>query len=147
MQSLTERTVCRRFVTTSFFLVDRCVYSRSFCGFFGVVTVNIFSPVNKNVANIIMAHYIFALWFLSFFPRLISAVRDWMSSILHTWCGLSANLECMSEMCCMRLAENTGCKKSPFWYHHNFLGYIFGTKTHIDNGKKLVKQQYLLYMS
>ena len=23
----------------------------------------------------------------------------------HTWCGLSANLECMSEMCCMRLAE------------------------------------------
>ena len=28
----------------------------------------------------------------------------------HTWCGLSANLECMSEMCCMQLAENTGCK-------------------------------------
>jgi len=29
----------------------------------------------------------------------------------HTWCGLSANLECMSGMCCTRLAENTGCKK------------------------------------
>jgi len=35
-------------------------------------------------------HYIFALWFLSisyllFFPRLISAVADWMSTILpHT---------------------------------------------------------------
>jgi len=29
-------------------------------------------------------HYIFALWFLlsSFFPRLISAVADWMSTIL-----------------------------------------------------------------
>jgi len=32
-------------------------------------------------------HYIFALWFLSssifvFFPRLISVVRDWMSTIL-----------------------------------------------------------------
>jgi len=28
-------------------------------------------------------HYIFALWFLlSFFPRLISAVGDWMSTIL-----------------------------------------------------------------
>ena len=32
-------------------------------------------------------HYIFALWFLlllflSFFPRLISAVADWMSAIL-----------------------------------------------------------------
>jgi len=65
-------------------------------------------------------HYIFALWFLSssFFPRLISAVRDWMSTILpHMvtwWCGLSANLECMSEMCCTRLAQNTGRKKSAF---------------------------------
>ena len=28
----------------------------------------------------------------------------------HTWCGLSANLECRSEMCCMWLAENTGRK-------------------------------------
>jgi len=34
----------------------------------------------------------------SFFPRLISAVADWMSTI-YTWCGLSANLECRSEMC------------------------------------------------
>jgi len=24
--------------------------------------------------------------------------------------GLTANLECRSEMCCTRLAENTGCK-------------------------------------
>jgi len=29
-------------------------------------------------------HYIFALWFLSFFlPRLISAVADWMSTIIR----------------------------------------------------------------
>jgi len=27
-------------------------------------------------------HYIFALWFL-FFPRLISATADWMSTILR----------------------------------------------------------------
>ena len=54
-------------------------------------------------------HYVFALWFLllsSFFPRLISAIADWMS-----WCGLSANFRCRSETCCTRLAENTGCKK------------------------------------
>jgi len=31
----------------------------------------------------------------------------------HTWCGLSANLECSSGMCCTRLAENTGRKKLP----------------------------------
>ena len=45
-------------------------------------------------------HYIFALWFLYFFlffPRLISAVADWMSTILlhKCICGPSANLECM----------------------------------------------------
>jgi len=61
-------------------------------------------------------HYIFTLWFLLFsscFPRLISAVADWMSAILshHTCCGLSANLECRSEMCCTRLAGNAGPKK------------------------------------
>jgi len=28
-----------------------------------------------------------------------------------TWCGLSVNLECRSEMWCTRLAENTGPKK------------------------------------
>ena len=28
-----------------------------------------------------------------------------------TWCGPSAYLECMSETCCARLAENTGRKK------------------------------------
>jgi len=36
----------------------------------------------------------------------------------HTWCGLSANLECRSEMCFMQLTENTRtqklCKKN---YH------------------------------
>jgi len=29
----------------------------------------------------------------------------------HIWCYLSANLECRSEMCCTRLAENAGRKK------------------------------------
>ena len=34
-----------------------------------------------------------------FFPRLISAATDWMSTILlHIWRGPSANLECRSEM-------------------------------------------------
>ena len=76
--------------------------------------------------------YIFLLWFFlllsygrplyfcrgffissfSFFPRLISAVGDWMSTVpyVHTWCGLSANLECRYETYCTRLAENTGRK-------------------------------------
>ena len=60
--------------------------------------------------------------------------------VYHTstqWCGLRANLECMSEMCCMRLAENTGRKKSPFCHHRTTLsGYFFRTKARIDNRKK-----------
>ena len=43
--------------------------------------------------------------FFFLFPGLISAVADWMSTILwHITCP-SANLECRSEMCCTRLAE------------------------------------------
>jgi len=55
---------------------------------------------------------------LSFFPRLFSAVADWMSTIgyFDTWCGLSANLECRTEMCCT-LAENTRRKNSPSAHH------------------------------
>ena len=34
----------------------------------------------------------------------------------HTWCGLSANLECMSEMCCTQLAENK-CKNYAKNHH------------------------------
>jgi len=69
---------------------------------------------------------------------------------LHTWCGVSANLECMSEMFCTRLAENTWRKNyakiaicAP---PHNLSGWIFATEACIDNRKKIVKRQYLLHM-
>jgi len=53
----------------------------------------------------------------------------------------------MSEVCCKRLAENTGHKKSPFWYHRtNLSGHVFATKACIDNRKKPVKHQYLLHI-
>jgi len=49
----------------------------------------------------------------SFFLCLISPTQ-WLQTgclpYFHTWCGLSANLECRSESCCRRLAENTGRK-------------------------------------
>jgi len=85
-------------------------------------------------------HYIFALWFTlssiylsSYFPRLISAVADWMSTILpHEF------IACRSETWRTRLAENTGRKKivknSPSGHHRTTLsGYIFATKARIDN--------------
>jgi len=90
--------------------------------------------------------------FLSFFffssPNLSGRRVD----VYHTstWCGLSANLECKSEMCCTRLAGNTGRKsrqKSPSAYHRTTLSHsIFATKACIDNRKKCVKQQYVLHM-
>ena len=47
-------------------------------------------------------------------------------------------------MCCTQLAGNVGPKKSPSGHHRtNLLGYVFTTKAHIDNRKKLVKQHYL----
>jgi len=56
---------------------------------------------------------IFFFFYLSFFlAHLISAATNWMSTILlYTWRGHSTNLECRSEMCCTRLAANTGHKK------------------------------------
>jgi len=51
----------------------------------------------------------------------------------------------MCEMCCTRLAENTGRKKSPFWHHRTTLsGSICAAEACVDNRKKIVKQQYLV---
>jgi len=72
--------------------------------------------------------------------------------VYHTsiWCGLSANLECRSEMCCMRLAEKIQDAKiapnSPAHIRTNLSGYVFTAKACIDNWNKLAKQQYLLHM-
>jgi len=91
----------------------------------------------------------FFFFYLFSSPNL-SVVGEWISTVLysHSWCGLSANLECMSEMCCTRLVQNKGRKKSPFWHHRtNLSGCIFAAKAYIDYGKKLVKHGYLLQMS
>jgi len=70
-------------------------------------------------------HYIFILSFvvLLFFPRVISAVAEWMSAILAH-------------------------QKSPSVHHRTTLsGYIFATEVRIDSRKKTCKQQYVLHMS
>ena len=101
------------------------------------------------------AIYIFILCFLlsfflsSFFPRLISAVGDWMSTI-HTLCGLSVNLQCRSETCCVRLTENIARKKSRKSRHLGTIPKLCPTISsqlrHVSTiGKNLVKQWYLLH--
>jgi len=56
-------------------------------------------------------HYILQLWFLSFFllvPFFAYSQRSQSRCLpyFHTGCGPSSNLECMSELCCTRLAKN-----------------------------------------
>ena len=67
------------------------------------------------------------LYFLYFCPVVCSSssfILSWSNLSHHrldvchtsthnTWCGLSANLQCRSEMCSTWLAENTRRKKSP----------------------------------
>ena len=96
-------------------------------------------------------HYVFALWFLSFFFLFLAYSKPSQTACLpyfHTWFDLSANLECRSETYCTRLAGNAGRKKSSSGHHRTILsGYIFATNTHIDNRKKPLKQQHLLHLS
>jgi len=61
-------------------------------------------------------HYMFVLFFLSFFPFFLAKSQRSQTGCLpyfHTWCGFSANLEWRSEMYCTRLAGNTVRKQSP----------------------------------
>jgi len=78
--------------------------------------------------------------FLLFSSPILSGRRLDVYHTFDTRYGLSANLECMSEMCCTRLAGNTGRKnrqKSAICHHHTTLSaYIFATKACIDNREK-----------
>ena len=85
-------------------------------------------------------------FYLSSFFLAISFITDWMSTILPhmVW----PYCESRMQVCCTRLAGNTGRKKLPSAHHRTTLSdYIFASKACIDNRKKTVKQQYLLYMS
>jgi len=61
-------------------------------------------------------------------------------------CGFSVNLECRSETCCARLAENTARKKiankAPSGHHPtNLSGYIFANMFESTIGKNLLSSK------
>jgi len=66
---------------------------------------------------------------------------------VYTWCGLSANLGCRSEMCCRRLAENTGrindAKIIISAPPHIFVGLYLRNYGIYRQSEKIVKQQYI----
>jgi len=105
---------------------------------------------------IIGGHYIFALWFLSifflFFLAWFQPPQVGCLPYFDTLCGPSVKLECMSERCCTRLAANAGPKKVAKNRHLGTIPQICRAISsqlrHVSTiGKKLVEQQYLLYMS
>jgi len=76
-----------------------------------------------------------------FFPRLISAVGDWMSTILPhmVWPQCEFRMQVWNVLHVARWKYRTQKwrKKSPSRYHPTTLsGYIFATKACIDNRKK-----------
>jgi len=104
-------------------------------------------PIGQAVIFCSCGFFFFFLLLLLFYLAYSRRSQIGYLAYFHTWCGLSANLEWRSEICCTRLTENTGCKNMPSAHHRTTLsGYIFATKACIDNPKKLAKQQYLLHM-
>jgi len=100
------------------FLWPRCGIRQAImflpCGFFVSSFSSLWPPYVIGQAIIFLScGFFYLLLSIFFFPRLISAVADWMSNILPKMCASSANLECRSEMCCTWLAGNAGSKKSP----------------------------------
>jgi len=72
------------------------------------------------------------------------------TSTVHTWCGLSANLECRFEMYCTWLAEIQDAKTRQRIAIAQLCRAISSQLTHVStrqSEKKLVKQQYPLQMS
>ena len=93
------------------------------------------------VSIYISVSFFFFFFFFFFFLRLISAVADWMSTVLpHMMkCAACGLLEIQDT----KLRQN-----SPSAHHRTTLsGNIFATKVYVSTIEKRVKPQYLLYIS
>jgi len=144
-QQLTSPVVC---LLTSFFcselkievdqrLPDLCVINPFESGVDNVY----FSMAAVYVIGQVICIFILSFVLLSFFPRLISAVADWMSAILHTmvWPYCEFRMQVWNVLHAARWKYRTQklAKKSPSGHHRTTLsGYIFANKACIDNRKK-----------
>ena len=82
-------------------------------------------------------------FFLFFYLAWSQRLQTGCLPYFHTWCGLSAKLECRSEMYCTWLAENTGhktsSKKSSYRHHRTTLSGCITQLRHISTvGKNLL---------
>jgi len=128
-----------------------CIYVACLHFTFYAFKLQIFMVALCNRADHSILPLFLSIFFFFFSPNLSGRRLD-VLPYFHTWCGLSANFECMSERCCMRLAANEGSKKVAKNRHLGTIPQlcrpISSELRHVSTiGKKLVKQQYLLYMS
>jgi len=97
----------------------------------------LWSPYVIGQTIIFSSCFFFLSFFLFFFLALSQRSDIGCLPYFGIWCGLSAKLECRSEMRCTQLAANTGRKKSPSRCHRTTLsGYSFAIKARIDNRKR-----------
>jgi len=118
----------------------------SSCGFFFLM-----ATLWNRAHHYILPCGFFYLLLLSciFFPCLISAVGDWISTILPhmVWplCKFRMQVWNVLHMAHWKYRIQKIAKKSPSVHHRTTLSdYIFATKEHIENRKKTC---YLLQMS
>jgi len=99
------------------------------------------------VCGFVRTFWISLLWlpcgffFFLFFPRLISAVADWMSAILPhmmwPYCEFRMQVWNVLHVARWKYRTQRSRQKSPSVHHRTALsGYIFATKARIDNWKK-----------
>jgi len=95
----------------------------------------------------VVSFFLLCLFISFFFPRLIPAVADRMSTILLDMLRRSANLECRSEMCCTRLAGNAARKNRQKFVicapSYNFVGLYLRNEGTCQQSGKTFKQRYL----
>jgi len=95
-------------------------------------------------------YFVLFLLLSFFFPRLISAVADWMSSIHGVALGeLTMHVWNLLHAARLRYRMHKVAKNYPSGHHCTTLSdYIFAINARIDNRKKTrTKQQYLPHMS
>jgi len=98
---------------------------------------------NRAGHYILSCGFFFLFFYLSVFPRIISAVADWMSACHTSTHGVAlvriyhADLKHAARGSLKKYSTQNVAKKSPSGRHRTTLsGYIFATKARINNRKK-----------
>ena len=110
------------------------------CSFF-LLSSSLWSPYVIGQTIIFLPCDFYLSFFFLFFPPLISAVGDWISTILlhmaWPYCEFRMHVWNLLHAARCKYRTQKSRQKSPSGHHRTTLsGYIFATTTRIDNRKK-----------